>query len=132
MVSKTLVLSAAAACAAVVGLSATAASADPWWAGPYGDHRYYDRDADARGYSVDQLFAREDRMAQQIRRLSDYGRFNRWEASRAWQGLNAAREQTRREAGEHGRFLPPDDYERIAARLNGLERFIGQEGRDFD
>jgi Spy/CpxP family protein refolding chaperone len=130
MVSKTLVLGAAAVCAALASLAATGASADPWDHGWRGG--YHDRDDYVAGRSVDQLFAREDRIGDQIRRLSYNGRFNRWEASRAWQSLNAAREQTRHEAGEHGRVLPPDDFYRISARLNELERFIGHEARDFD
>ena len=131
MTSKKLVLGAAAACAALASLTATAASADPWNHGWRGGG-YYDRDDYGRGGSVDQLFAREDRLADQIRRLSYDERFNRWEASRAWRGLSEARQQTMREAREHGRFLPPDDYYRISARLNELQRFIGREARDFD
>lgn len=128
MVSKKLVLGVAAACAALAGLSATAASADPWG---HGWGRYYDDDAD-RGYSADQLFAREDRIGDQIRRLSYNGRFNRWEAGRAWRSLSEARQETMREAREHGGFLPAGDFYRISGRLNELQQFIGHEARDFD
>ena len=131
MTSKTIILSAAAACAAMMGLSATAASADPWWTHPYDGRAGYDRD-DYRGLSVGQLFQREDRMAERIRNLGYDGRFNRWEAARAWRGLGDARAETMREARAHGRYLPADDYYRIAARLDGLDRFIRHEANDFD
>jgi hypothetical protein len=127
MTSKTLILSAAAACMAAVGLSASAASADPWRGYGDRDDRYYER-----GYSVDVLFQREARLADRIRDASRDGRFNRWEAGNAWRGLGEAREQTAREAREHGRFLPADDYFRISARLDGLDRFIRQEAHDWD
>ena len=125
--AKKIILGAAAACAALV--TATAASADPWWAhdgrADYG--RYYER-----GYSADSLIQREDRMADQIRRLSYGPQFNRWEAQQAWRGLSEARQQTYREMREHGRMLPADDYYRIAQRLDGVERFIRHEARDWD
>jgi Spy/CpxP family protein refolding chaperone len=127
--AKKMILGAAAACAALVTLTATAASADPWWAhdgrGDYG--RSYER-----GYSADSLIQREDRLADQIRRLGDNGRFHRWEAGQAWRGLSEARQQTYREMREHGRMLPADDYYRIAQRLDGVDRFIQREGRDWD
>jgi len=127
--AKKIILGAAAACAALVSLAATAASADPWWAhGGRGDgDRYYER-----VYAADSLIQREDRMADQIRRLSDGPRFNRWEAQQAWRGLSEARQQTWREVRAHGRELPADDYYRIAQRLDGVERFIRQEARDWD
>lgn len=128
--AKKIILGAAAACAALVGLSATAASADPWWARDRdggGDYGYYQR-----GFAVDGLYQREARMADQIRRVGYDGRFNGWEANQAWRGLSDARAQTMREAREHGRFLPADDYYRISARLDGVERFIQREGNDWD
>lgn len=128
--AKKIILGAAAACAALVSLTATAASADPWWA--HGgrdrdDGRYYER-----VYSADSLLQREDRMADQIRRLGYDPRFNRWEVQQAWRGLSEARQQTWREMREHGRALPADDYYRIAQRLDGVERFIRHEARDWD
>jgi Spy/CpxP family protein refolding chaperone len=125
--AKKIILGAAAACAAL-GLTATAASADPWRAHDgRGDGRYYER-----GYSADSLIQREDRMAEQIRRLGYGPQFNRWEAQQAWRGLSEARQQTYREMREHGRMLPADDYDRIAQRLDGVERFIRREARDRD
>ncbi|MFC3070343.1 hypothetical protein [Phenylobacterium soli] len=136
MTSKKLVLAAASACAALVGLTATAASAQQW--GPsygyqgYGyqrDYRDY-RDDRFGGGSVDALLQREDRLGGWIRRMSYEGRLDRDESRRAWGMLSDARGQTMHEAREHGRVLPGRDYREISERLNGLERFLRHEARE--
>lgn len=134
MISKKVVLGAAAACAALMGLSATAANAQGWWGqgygydrGGYGGQGYY-----GGGYSADQLVQRENWMGQRIQRMSYGGQLDRDEAGRAWRMLNDARRQTMHEAREHGGLLPAHDYQEIANRLNGLDQFLRHEAREDD
>lgn len=139
MIAKKIALGAAAACAALVGLSATAASAQAWgqpygygnWG--YGRPEYrpdYRQDYRYDGGPVDGLLQREDRLAGWIRQMSYQGRLDRDESRRAWGMLAQARGQTQHEASEHGRYLPGRDYREISERLNGLERFLRHEARE--
>ena len=134
---KTTILGAASACAALLGLSATAASAQTWWGQPYGygQGRYGFQDHGYDGYGgapVDSLIEREDRLGEQIRRMGYEGRLDRDEAQRAWRMLAEARGQTMHEAREHGRILPGRDYQEISSRLNGVEGYLRHEAREDD
>lgn len=131
MISKTksLVLGAASACAALLALAAPAtASAQPWRGGyGYGYGNGYGR---YDGGPADSLFQREDRLAGWIRQMSYQGQLDPNESRRAWQMLGEARGQTAHEAREHGGYLPGRDYREISERLNGLERYLRHEARE--
>ena len=137
MISKTMILGMASACAALVGLSATAANAQARWGQGYGDwggrsgfqSRGY---GDYGGVAADSLFQREDRLGGWIRRMSYDGRMDGGEAGRAWRMLSDARRQTLRETREHGDLLPVHDYQEIANRLDAVEQYLRHEAREDD
>ena len=136
MTLNKIAFGAASACAALIGLSASAANAQAWWGQPYGydggRYGYQGRGYGYDGVPVDSLFQREDRLGGWIRRLSYEGGLDRDETRRAWGMLADVRGQTLREAREHGRFLPGHDYQAISARLNGLEQYLRHETREED
>jgi len=136
MILNRIVLGAATACAALVGLTATAANAHGWGQGidsGGGRWGYEGRGyGDDYGYPASRLFQREDRLGGWIRRMSYEGRMDGGEAGRAWRMLSDARRQTVRETREHGGLLPAHDYQDISERLNALERYLRHEASEDD
>lgn len=93
---------------------------------------YEDRD-DLAGRPARELFDREDRLDQWIRRSAESDRLEAWQARRLSVQLEGIRRWTRSEAREHRWFLPAGDYARISQRLDQLTAQVrAQQERDDD
>ena len=131
---KMIVLMAVSAASVI---TATAASADPWygrdgdrWAGyrySYAGYGDYDRRADFRGYA--EFFGVKFHIRQEIAEGVRDGWMDRWTAARLNQEIYRIAAWESREFDAHGWGLPGDDRARLRGALDRIDHEV-DEARD--